>query len=101
MGATLTAWARWDDFGMRTAAAPTLEQVLRFCAEDPVERVFLEDIARRGLGRFIAVIRDDDVEALCHVGANVVPSGAGCGVFADALAASRARMVIGEERAVS
>ena len=86
---------------MRTAAAPTLEQVLRFCAEDPVERVFLEDIARRGLGRFIAVIRDDDVEALCHVGANVVPSGAGCGVFADALAASRARMVIGEERAVS
>jgi ribosomal protein S18 acetylase RimI-like enzyme len=85
---------------MRTAAAPTLEQVLRFCAEDPVERVFLEDIARRGLGRFMAVLRGDEIEGLCHVGANVVPSGAGCGVFADAVVASRARMVIGEERAV-
>ena len=31
---------------------PTLEQILAFCAEDPVERVFLEDVARRGLGRF-------------------------------------------------
>jgi ribosomal protein S18 acetylase RimI-like enzyme len=85
---------------MRTAAAPTLDQVLRFCADDPVERVFLEDIARRGLGRFIAVTSGDQVEALCHVGANVVPSGSGCSVFAEAVAASRARMVIGEERAV-
>ncbi len=85
---------------MRAAATPTLEQVLGFCAEDPVERVFLDDIARRGLGRFSAVMRDGRLEALCHVGANVVPSGAGCGAFADAVVASRARMVIGEERAV-
>ena len=33
---------------------PTREQVLEFCARDPVERVFLEDVARRGLGRFVA-----------------------------------------------
>jgi len=38
--------------------SPTLDQVLAFCAEDPVERVFLEDIARRGLGRFSAVTED-------------------------------------------
>ena len=30
------------------------EQVLEFCAREPVERVFLEDVARRGLGRFVA-----------------------------------------------
>ena len=35
---------------------PPLEQILEFCAEDPVERVFLEDVARRGLGRFIGVV---------------------------------------------
>jgi len=87
---------------MRAATAPTLDQVLRFCAEDPVERVFLEDIARRGLGRFSAVTAGDGrIGALCHVGANVVPSGTGCGAFAGEVAASRARMVIGEERAVA
>ena len=32
-------------------------QILAFCAEDPVERVFLEDVARRGLGRFSAASR--------------------------------------------
>jgi RimJ/RimL family protein N-acetyltransferase len=101
MGATLTTSSGWDDFLMR-AGAPTLDQVLHFCAEDPVERVFLEDIARRGLGRFSAVTAEDGrIEALCHVGANVVPSGSGCGRFAADVAASRARMVIGEERAVS
>ena len=36
---------------------PTLQQILAFCAEDPVERVFLEDVARRGLGRFIGARR--------------------------------------------
>jgi RimJ/RimL family protein N-acetyltransferase len=79
---------------------PTLEQILAFCAEDPVERVFLEDIARRGLGRISALARDGSVAALCHVGANVVPSGAGCAAFAEAAARSQARMIIGEERAV-
>jgi uncharacterized protein len=81
---------------------PTLDQVLAFCAGEPVERVFLEDIARRGLGRFSAVVGPDGrLEALCHVGANVVPSGRGCGAFAGQAARSGARMVIGEERAVS
>jgi len=79
---------------------PSLDQVLEFCAEDPVERVFLEDVARRGLGRFSAVERDGRLTALCHAGANVVPSGRGCGAFAGATAESRARMLIGEERAV-
>jgi predicted GNAT family acetyltransferase len=35
------------------------------------------------------------------VGANVVPSGAGCGVFAEATARGQARMIIGEEGAVN
>jgi uncharacterized protein len=38
--------------------------------------------------------------ALCHVGANVVPSGERCAVFADATARGHARMIIGEEGAV-
>jgi uncharacterized protein len=79
---------------------PTRSQILDFCAEDPVERVFLEDVARRGLGRFSALASNGRLTALCHVGANVVPSGDGCGAFARAAAASRARMMIGEERAV-
>jgi ribosomal protein S18 acetylase RimI-like enzyme len=79
---------------------PRLAPILDFCAEDPVERVFLEDVARRGLGRFSAVEEGDRLTALCHVGANVVPSGQGCAAFAEVTARSRARMVIGEERAV-
>jgi uncharacterized protein len=80
---------------------PTTEQVLEFCAREPVERVFLEDVARRGLGRFVA-LRDGDggIDALCHVGANLVPSGRGCGAFATAAGEGRARMIIGEARAV-
>ena len=86
---------------MRQTLSPTLDQVLAFCADEPVERVFLEDIARRGLGRFSAVAgQDGRLEALCHVGANIVPSGSGCADFAQAAARSGARMVIGEERAV-
>jgi hypothetical protein len=38
---------------------------------------------------------------LCHVGANVVPSGERCDEFARATVEGRARMIIGEERAVS
>jgi uncharacterized protein len=86
---------------MSDTVSPTLDQVLGFCAEEPVERVFLEDIARRGLGRFAAVAAPDGtLEALCHVGANIVPSGRGAAAFADAAARSGARMLIGEERAV-
>lgn len=86
---------------MTATVSPTLDQVLVFCAEDPIERVFLEDIARRGLGRFSAVADGDGrLQALCHVGANIVPSGSGCAEFAEAAGHSGARMVIGEERAV-
>lgn len=80
---------------------PSLPQVLAFCAEDPVERVFLEDVARRGRGRFSAVEEDGRLRALCHAGANLVPSGHGCGAFADVAARSRTRMIIGEQGAVS
>jgi ribosomal protein S18 acetylase RimI-like enzyme len=79
---------------------PRLELILAFCAREPVERVFLEDVARRGLGRFVAVSGDDGLAALCHLGANVVPAGEGCGRFARRVERSRARMIIGEERAV-
>jgi hypothetical protein len=86
---------------MATLLEPRLDQVLAFCAEDPVERVFLEDVARRGLGRFTAVEGDGGLKALCHVGANVVPSGERCDEFARATVEGRVRMIIGEERAVS
>ena len=38
-----------------TVFEPTRDRVLEFCASEPVERVFLEDAARRGYGRFAAV----------------------------------------------
>jgi ribosomal protein S18 acetylase RimI-like enzyme len=79
---------------------PPLESVLEFCAREPVERVFLEDIARRGLGRFYATSGDGGLRALCHVGANVVPSGVGCDAFAHIAAGGSGRMFIGEERAI-
>jgi RimJ/RimL family protein N-acetyltransferase len=82
-------------------AEPTRDQVLEFCARDPVERVFLEDAARRGFGRFAAVTNGDEgVTALCHSGANLVPSGEGCEAFAPLAVRSQARMIIGESRAV-
>ena len=80
---------------------PSFEQILDFCAEEPVERVFLEDVARRGLGRFEALEENGRLVALCHLGANVVPSGRGCGLFADAASHARALMIIGEEAAVT
>ncbi|HUG63968.1 MAG TPA: GNAT family N-acetyltransferase [Gaiellaceae bacterium] len=80
---------------------PKRDQILRFCAEDPVERVFLEDVARRGLGRFVARESGGELSALCHLGINAVPSGVECGVFAREVARSGPRMLIGEERAVS
>lgn len=80
---------------------PRREQILRFCAKDPIERVFLEDVARRGLGRFVGLLDGGELSALCHVGVNAVPSGEGCGVFARDVARSSPRMVIGETHAVS
>jgi len=80
---------------------PTLEQMLAYCAGDPVERVFLEDAARRGHSRFRAVLGDGGVEGLCYFGANVVPSGHGCWDFADDAANVATRMIIGQEEAVT
>jgi len=80
---------------------PKRGQILEFCAQDPVERVFLEDVARRGLGRFVGRFEDRELRALCHMGVNVVPSGEGCGVFARDVARAAPRMLIGESRAVS
>ncbi len=80
---------------------PTLEQILAFCDDDPIERVFLEDVARRGFGRFTAVVADGRLTALCHVGANVVPSGRGTERFADVAVEGEPRMIVGEEHAVT
>jgi ribosomal protein S18 acetylase RimI-like enzyme len=85
----------------RLVKRPSLEQILAFCGEDPVERVFLEDVARRGYGRFAAVRDGDRLCALCHLGANVVPSGRGTDAFAKLAAKAVPRMMIGEERAVA
>jgi uncharacterized protein len=75
--------------------------VLEFCSAEPVERVFLDEAARRGFGRMLAMVENGRVSALCHFGANVVPSGPGSGAFAKETVGSRARMIIGDERAVT
>ena len=80
---------------------PELSQILDFCDEDPVERVFLEDVARRGLGRFAALEDGGRLSALCHVGANLVPSGRETAAFAEVAPGPDARMIVGEERAVT
>lgn len=81
---------------------PSSEQILRFCAAAPIERVFLEDVARRGQGRFAALSdQGGELTALCHLGTNLVPSGAGCEAFAELAGKSGARMLIGESGAVS
>jgi ribosomal protein S18 acetylase RimI-like enzyme len=82
-------------------AEPSTKQILRYCARDPVERVFLEDVARRGHGRFAGLADGDELVALCHLGTNVVPSGTGCSAFAGVTARSGARMLIGEHGAVT
>src|SRR2546428_1266507 len=86
---------------MALLVEPSLNLVLTFCAEDPIERVFLEDVARRGFARFRAVERGGGLAALCYFGANVVPSGQGCGAFADEASVGATRMIIGDEGAVS
>ena len=81
---------------------PSTDQILAYCAEGPVERVFLEDVARRGSGRFAGLERrDGGLQALCHLGTNVVPSGEGCGAFAELAGRAAPRMLIGEQGAVS
>lgn len=85
----------------RVTESPALDQILAFCAEDPVERVFLEDVARRGLGKFAAAVSNGGLEALCHVGANLVPSGVGVARLAKAASRGAPRMMVGEQAAVS
>ncbi|HEX5468683.1 MAG TPA: GNAT family N-acetyltransferase [Gaiellaceae bacterium] len=85
----------------RLVKRPSLAEILDFCAREPIERVFLEDVARRGLGRFAALREAGELVAVCHVGANVVPSGRGSEAFARLAARARPRMLIGEERAVT
>lgn len=81
---------------------PRTEQILAYCADDPVERVFLEDVARRESGRFAALEGvEDDLRAVCHLGTNVVPSGVGCGAFAEIAVKASPRMLIGEQKAVT
>ncbi|MGH3066073.1 MAG: GNAT family N-acetyltransferase, partial [Gaiellaceae bacterium] len=62
---------------------------------------FLEDVARRGLGRFVGQTEGGELVALCHMGVNVVPSGNECGAFARDVVRAAPRMLIGEARAVS
>jgi ribosomal protein S18 acetylase RimI-like enzyme len=87
--------------GMRVVERPDLQWILRFCNEDPVERVFLEDIARRGLGRFAGVVANGRLTALCHVGANLVPSGRGVAALAKLASRGEPRMMVGEVGAVT
>jgi len=86
---------------MAHLAEPSREQILDYCADDPVERVFLEDVARRGIGRFTGLEDSGRLVALCHTGANIVPSGRGCAAFAEVTVRARARMLIGEQAAVT
>jgi ribosomal protein S18 acetylase RimI-like enzyme len=94
-------WLSWESFPVsEKLVEPTREQVLSFCAEDPIERVFLEEVARRGIGRFAGLEHDRRLVALCYLGANVVPSGSGCAAFGRSVRSARVRMIIGEEGAV-
>ena len=86
---------------MAKLVQPSLEQIVEFCGRAPVERVFLEDVARRGAGRFVAIENGSSLRALCHVGVNVVPAGEDCGDFAEETLRSRALMIIGAEEAVT
>ncbi len=85
---------------MAKLRAPPLSKVLAFCGENPVERVFLEDLARRGLGRFLGVFEDGTLESLCHFGMNIGPAGDGCAAFARHAVDSGARMIVGAEGCV-
>jgi len=88
---------------MRTRVIePSTDQILAYCGESPIERVFLEDVARRGQGRFVGVEDDGEgLAALCHLGTNVVPSGLGCESFVDDARRAAPRMLIGEQVAVT
>jgi len=84
----------------RLVPYPGLDEILAFCAEDPIERVFLEDVARRRRGRLAGLHDGRRLSALCYVGTNIVPSGRGTNAFADIALAARPRMIVGEDQAV-
>lgn len=79
---------------------PDRSALLEFCAEDPIERVFIEDLVRRGGGRLSASGENGRIDAVAHIGVNVVPSGQGCDAFAG-LVDTSSKMIIGDEAAVA
>ena len=88
---------------MRTRLVePSTDQMLAYCAEEPVERVFLEDVARRGTGRFAALEREDgSLQALCHLGTQRRPVRRGLRAASPSWRRERRpRMLIGERGAV-
>jgi uncharacterized protein len=85
----------------RLVKTPSMREILDYCEADPIERVFLEDVARRGIGLFAGLREDGRLVALCHLGTNVVPSGRGTEEFARLAGRDRPRMLVGEEAAVS
>jgi RimJ/RimL family protein N-acetyltransferase len=90
-----------EDSGVPALVDPGYEEVLEFCSRAPVERVFLEEMALKAVGRFVGLRADEgELQALCHAGANLVPSGQGCDAFAEVAARSDSRMIIGEQAAV-
>jgi hypothetical protein len=83
-----------------TVFTPERDELLVFCGEDPIERVFIEDMVRRGLGRLSGLRSNGRLVAVAHIGVNVVPSGRGCGAFGELVPGDRSRMIIGDEQAV-
>ena len=46
-----------EDARVPTLVDPGFEAVLEFCSRAPVERVFLEEMALRSIGRFVGLRR--------------------------------------------
>ena len=74
----------------RTSSSRRSTQILALLREDPVERVFLEDVARRGLGRFAALERGRAPRRRSATPARTSSRPAsGCGGFAELRRAGR------------
>ena len=77
------------------------EQVLEFCARDPIERVFLEDVARRGFDRFLGVEDGAARSSRSAIWARTsFPPATAAGRSPRPPRAARSKMIIGDERAV-
>ena len=82
-------------------SSPSASRSSRSAREDPVERVFLEDVARRGLGRFVALARRRRARRALPSRRQRRPLRARTAARSRARSRGRApRMLIGEERAV-